>query len=448
MRYFISVLAGLLIIASGVYGMQREEILRRTPQDSLKCLENLSVASLALEKKMHEHAKGAWMQLFDECPDLSLRIYSDGIKLWEHFVENAENTTRKEECLDTLLLIYDRRAEYFGEHEKYPVGWIIGRKGLTILKYKKENSESVEEAYDCFTKSFNLMQDETEPAVLIAWLQASKVLASVQKISGETFLDNFLSVYSLVYSPEFVRKYKGHLADRARNAVVKIHENSGITDCSDFEKLIERQSGIDELSSKQIGVYIDLLKISDCKDTKLFARLIEKDYQLNPTAVGASELARLFIRRGQYNKAVNYYKDAIEMSSSDSLKAINYYELGVIMDSHFNQHVEARQYAKRASSLLPSWGEPHLLLGRIYARSADLLEGNELEKSAVYWAAVDQFKTAMQKDNSCAEEARKQIEVYSNYFPDKQTCFFHGLSEGQTFVVGDWINEPTVVRFR
>lgn len=101
----------------------------RSEDDSLECLKNYSLYSLSLKKKMYSYALEPWRKMFENCPDISTRIYSDGITLYTHFIKNSDDLLRKEELVDTLLMIYDQRINYFGSHEKYSEGWILGRKG-------------------------------------------------------------------------------------------------------------------------------------------------------------------------------------------------------------------------------------------------------------------------------------------------------------------------------
>lgn len=416
--------------------------------DSLECLERLSVSALALEKKMYNHAIDSWRYLFNNCPGISTRIYSDGTKLFKHFIDTASDNEEKEAYIDTLLMVYDQRIEYFGDHHKYPEGWILGRKGVAITKYRRNNIEALVEANGCFEKSFARRNDKSEPLVLISWIQASKVLSEHGRISNESFLKNFINVYGTIADKNFQRRFNDGINLKIKNTLEKLFSKTELYDCILIEKIYEGRAGMASLQIQDLQVFMNVLEMAKCKETDFYTSLVEKNYELEPSAEAAAILARMFVREGRYNRSVKYYHEALNKSANDSLKAVYYYELAVITDGHFGKGVEARQYAKQASALLPTWGKPHLLMGSVYAKAASVIEGNELEQKAVYWAAVDQFLKAGQKDASCKEEAHEQIEAYSKYFPDKQTCFFHGLDEGQTFVVGDWINEPTTVRYR
>ncbi len=420
----------------------------RSEEDSINCLQELSVASLALEKQMYAHAVEPWKSLFENCPDVSVRIYSDGVKLWEHYIENTEDESTRQAYVDTLLMVYDKRLEYFGEFKKYPKGWILGRKAMEIVKYRRSNLNSLQEAYNHFSKSYSLRKEKSEPAVLVAWMQAAKVLNDEGLISDNTFLADYINVYAVVENKQFQEKYNEGISRKVKEALTSIIQRVNISDCQVFSKLLECPEQMAMLTSAELDLYLDVMEMSGCRENDFFTVLVEKKYELNPSPDAACELARMFIRKRSFDQAAEFYKEAASNSKDDSLKAVSYYELAVLTDGHFKKPVEARKYAKLSSSLMPGWGQPHLLLGSIYAREAVNVSGNDFEKNAVYWVVVDQFLIALRKDNSCREEAQRQIDAYAQYFPDKQTCFFHGLDEGQEFIVGDWINEPTTVRYR
>ena len=420
----------------------------RSEEDSLACLQELSVASLALEKEMYKQALTSWRSLFFNCPDVSVRIYSDGVKLWHHQIGAAVNEEDRQAAIDTLLMVYDQRNTYFGDHEKYSSGWICGRKGMEILRYRRGNLKYLHEAYKCFEDSYNLMGDKTEPAVLVAWMESARVLQEKGVITGINFLRDFIKIYEHTGSDAFKKYYGSAIASKVNNALTIIFEKAGIQNCQVYEEAIGGLEFVKQFSGQEIAVYLEVLKMGGCDDSEIYASLLEQEYEVNPSSKAAGNLARLFIRQERFSRAVEFYTNAIDISENDSMKAVFYYELAVLQDAHFGKKVQATQLAKKASLLLPEWGKPHLLLGSIYARASDQIEGDEIAKNAVYWAAVDQFMVAMQKDSICKNEAMEQIEIFSQYFPDKQTCFFYGLEKGEEFVVGEWINESTIVRYR
>ncbi len=440
-----SVLFLLMFGFSAVHGFANPF---RSKQDSIHCLQELSVASVALEKKMYAHAVDPWKSLFENCPDMSVRIYSDGVRLWEYFIQKTEDESVRQAYVDTLLMVYDKRLQYFGKNEKYPEGWILGRKGMEIVKYRRSNFHSLKEAYDLFSKSYSLRKEQTEPAVLVTWMHTAKILNNERLISNNAFMTDYVTVYGLVENQRFQENYNATICRKVKGALTSIIQRVDIDNCEVFNQMLGSPQQMTHLTSEEINMYQKVMEISGCRETDLFTALLVKQYELNPSADAACDLARVFIRQKRFIKAADFYKEAALKSTNDSLKAVCYFELAVLTDGFFKNPMEARKYAKHSSDLMPRWGKPHLLLGSIYAREAVNVSGNEFEKNAVYWLAVDEFLTAIGKDNSCKKEAQRQIDVYTRYFPDKQSCFFQGLDEGQEFIVGDWINESTTVRYR
>ena len=106
---------------------------------------------------------------------------------------------------------------------------------------------------------------------------------------------------------------------------------------------------------------------------------------------------------------------------------------------------EARSYARKALSINPNYCEANLLIGNIYVAASSSFEGTALEKSAVFWLAVDYFNKARRSED-CAIDAAAKASEYTKYFPNAEDAFMEGFKEGDTYKVGGWINETTTVR--
>jgi len=106
----------------------------------------------------------------------------------------------------------------------------------------------------------------------------------------------------------------------------------------------------------------------------------------------------------------------------------------------------SRKYARAASKLKPSSGEPALLIGKLYASSGPLCgPGTGWDSQIVTWPALDKFKEA-KKDPVVSAEAQEFIKTYQKYMPSKEDIFLRGIKTGTSFKVGCWIQEKTTVR--
>lgn len=133
-----------------------------------------------------------------------------------------------------------------------------------------------------------------------------------------------------------------------------------------------------------------------------------------------------------------------DSTKSDS-KSLAIYNLAV-QSAKNNDLAMARKYALEAAGLSPGWGGPYILIGNLYASSSYKCNEDELQQKSVFWVAVDQFIKAKMIDTSLTVRANELINRYTQYFPDAEDAFFYGISEGQEYNVGCWINEKTTVR--
>ncbi|WP_066633484.1 tetratricopeptide repeat protein [Labilibacter marinus] len=446
MRRYIALLS-LVVLFSNAFAGNRS--VYKSEADSMECLKNFSLYSLNLKKKMYDYSVDSWKYMFNNCPEASVKVYSDGVKLYNHYYKVAKTKERKTEVVDTIMMIYDQRLKYYSAHPKYPEGWILGRKALDLMKYKRGNAEAMKDAYAWFGKSFELQGDRSEDVVLFNWLKTSESLLQHGDIGSQQFLNDFLTI-STVLDVQLSK-----VSEKAKPRVLKVRKGceellvkSGAGECGVVEPLLADQFNADSENPENIARILSLVLKLDCKESALYSTIVEKNYELNPTHAAAYQLAKMFVKKGDFSKASDYYAKAIESCDIDSAKSTYYYELAVLEFAQNNNYPKAREYALKSVALKGSWGKPYLLIGNIYAAGSKNYGKDAFEHSTIYWLAIDHFSKAKRVDPTCAVEAEKQIALYSKYFPDRETGFFHGLQEGETYSIGSWINENTKVRFR
>ncbi|MGQ1787087.1 tetratricopeptide repeat protein [Saccharicrinis sp. GN24d3] len=435
-------LLGISVFAKNENGYQSEE-------DSIECLKKFSLYSLNLKKRMYDYAVEPWNYMFTNCPQTSVKLYSDGIKIYHHYYSTAKTKLRKSEVVDTIMMIYNQRIQYYSSHPKYPEGWILGRKALDLMKYRRGQPQAVKDAYDWFSKSFELQGDKSEDAVLFTWLKTSKSLLDHGDLNEQQFLNDFLAI-STVLDVQLAKaspKVKPRIL-KIRKGCEDVLIRSGAGGCGVVEPLLTDQFNADSENPDNIARILNLLDKLECNQSALYFKAVEKNYAISPSHSSAHHLAKMFVKKGDFTKAAEYYHKAIVICDDNEAQSTYNYELAVLEFAHNKNYQKARQYAREAISLHGDWGKPYLLLGNIYAAGSKNYGKNDFEQATVYWVAIDNFSKARQIDPECAAEAEKQIALYSKYIPDQETGFFHGLQEGDSYKLGAWINESTKVRFR
>jgi len=418
--------------------------------DSVECLKNYSLYKEALKKKMYDYSIDAWRLMFNECPDVTIRLYADGVTLYKHYIKKETDKLRKESLIDTLMLVYDQRIKYFGNHPKYPEGWVLGRKGIDIVTYRRNDVNALYQAIDCFEKSHNQLGNKTEPMVAVNWLQATNALVKNGDKTPQQLLDVYMDVDEVLaaHMAKQTNPKLQAMLSKASTACVAVIANSGLDDCNALENVLSAKYEMVSEDSEGLSRLLTLLTSLECTEGELYAKAAEQNYKLNPSAEASYALIEPFIKRQNFDKAKEYYLKTISQTTDEELQAKCFYGLAVLTFSHYKNSPEARKYAQNALQKKSDWGKPHILIGNIYAQESAKYGDSDFEHQTVYWVAIDRFKKAKSVDSTCIQEAEKQISLYSQYLPDKETGFFHGIQEGENYTVGSWINEKTIVRYR
>lgn len=439
-------LLSLLNLWIGIYTVfSQQENIYENPNygaDSasrMECANNLSTMSEFMKINLFSYALPSWQKVLSDCPASSKNIYLYGVKIYRDKLDNAKDDVVKARALDTLMLIYDKRVEHFGQE-----GLVIGRKGLDLFKYDRNQ---VQESYGLLKRSVEISKANSEPAVMVTLMQLSNALFKAGAVEGRELIDNYLVTADILETKIKAGKSRGQ-AEKALVNIEAIFANSGAADCEILVEIFEPKFEQTPEDLEFLKKITSLLTDQDCEDSRLFARASEKLYKLEPSAQAAYNLATLFFKKENYDKSVAYYREAIGSEEDPEMKARYQYELGLIQFTKYDDFAMARTLAQSAIANKPDWGEPYILIGNLYASSSNRCGENEFEKSTVFWVAVDKFIQAKSVDPSIGSEASELINKYSQYFPNVEDAFFYGFENGQSYTVGCWINERTTVRAR
>ena len=407
--------------------------------DSIRCIKNLSLYREYVKLENFADAIGAWRIVFSECPQCTKNIYIDGAKMYNTFIQEEPDPVRQSAFIDTLMMIYDQRVYYYKEK-----GSVLGRKGVDLLRYRRENPEKLAEGYEYLKESINLLKNNTTPAVLATFMQASYSLYDLNKIPDKQVIEDY-ALASTIIDELIVKQPDDENVQAVRESINLGFMVSNATTCQSLLNYFGPEYDKKNTDPSFIKKVVSFLETKNCKADPLYLRAAEDLYALEPTAESAFNLAKFLVVKEEFSKAMIYYQEAVKLEENPENRANYYYQMGVVANSKLKQPQKARDCAMEVIKLKPDWGEPYILIGDAYASSKDCFE-DEFEQTTVFWAAVDKFLAAKNIDTSISEKANERIEIYSKYFPDAETVFFYGHQKGDSYTVGCWINETTKVR--
>ncbi len=437
----LMVIVCAICMMSGSLFAQSGTIDSKFGLDSLKTLQMASICSQYVKNKQYADALNSWRYLFFNAPAFQMRTYING----ETIVRDAYNRTKDAKYIDTLMMIYDQRIKYFGKDPRYGEAYLLGKKGADLLKYRKSNRESVLEAYNCFVKSYEMTAGKTEPMVLRNMFNSAGTLLKMESMETTAYVDLYMRLTDFLDNAVKMAKEPEPFKD-AKGDIEAMFIDAGIADCEILTTVLTARYDANPTDVVNLKGIASILRRSECLDGELYANVAEALYKAEPDADAAYSLAILFGRRQDYDKMEEYLKAAIEKSDNEESKSEYYLKLASIKLSK-NQYAEVKSLCLKALQGNPSSGEAYILIGRAYAAYAPKYGAEDFDHKTVFWAAVDKFQTAKRVDPSQTDEANRLIALYSQHFPVVKDGFFNGLQEGDTFTVGEWINEKTVARF-
>lgn len=428
---------GLLVLVTSILISSTLSAQKKAPdygKDSATCVANLSTMSEFVKLKGDGYglAYDAWSSVFRNCPGSSKNVYIHGKKVVAYQIKIAETDEIKEAFIDTLMLMYDKRIEHFGEESK-----VLGKKGVDLLKYRKT---AIEEAYSILKLSLDKGGNKTDAAVLATLVTTSNVLFKAGKIEADEMIDNYLKSMEAINSQKQSAKTK-----KASESIEKNFAESGAADCEALISIFTPKYEANKTDLETLKKITELLDKAKCQESDLFAQASESLYAIEPSAKAGANLAMIFATRGEYEKAKEYYTKAIEQETDTELKAGYYFQLGAIASKE-KDFPSVKKYGYEAVKLKPDYGKAYIMIGVAYASSN--CGTTAFEKDAVYLVAVDKFAKAKSVDPSVSNEATKLINTYTSRFPDNEAAFFAGYTAGKSYTVGCWINETTTVRTR
>ena len=399
--------------------------------DSVLCVENRSIYVQNFKSKNYSDALKSWRWAWKNCPEANENTFRHGPKIIKARMKiDPEN---KSAYVDTLMMIYDQRIQYFGKE-----GYVLGLKGYELIEVDKDRSE---EGLGYLKQSLDLEGNNASVQAVYGYMKA---MARLEKTGSKTKVD-VLEAYAIVSE---IMDFNIVNKSKATKNFVKYSEKvedlfTPYANCEDLIAMLSIKFNPATENVSFLKRATKLLADKDCSTHQLFFDASSRLYELEPSASSADKMAKMSIAKGKSTAAIEFANKAIELEEDASQKAIYYLGLA---DAYRNKgsYASARHAVYRALELRNGWGQAYMSLGNIYIAGAKTC-GDDFEKLTVYWVAVDAFKKAL-SDETTKYKASKSINTYSKYFPAKETCFFKGVEAGKSYTVECWINQTTIVR--
>ncbi|MBP6870566.1 MAG: hypothetical protein KBC43_01040 [Bacteroidales bacterium] len=413
--------------------------------DSLTCITNISLyreffkqwkASDYKSETIHDLIP-PWRWVFLNCPRGTQNTYIDGAKIVSFLVETTSDPDVRDKYIDTLMMLYDQRIQYFGKE-----GFVLGRKGVDLFTYRPAD---VEKIYEYLKRSVELEKENTAGPVLIYYMNSAVNLAKSGKSDSTVIFDAY-DVSSEIIDKN-LKTNEGNEEEKKNWLTIQSNVElilEPFATCPDLVTIYRKKFNQTPDDVELLKKISNLLEQKKCHTDPFYFETTVKLYELEPSPESAYMIGKMLLNEGKYAEAIDYLKQAEKLNDTATVQK-SYMYIAKAYQA-LNNYPSSRAYALKAAALDPTDGDPYMLIGDLYAASARDCGGNDLTNHVAYWVAVDKYQRAKQVEPELGPEADKLIYTYSAYFPATSTIFFYTLKEGDIYRVECWINEDTRIR--
>jgi len=431
--FFAFISAALLVSAVNVHAQGKYGA------DSTECIKYLSYYSEYFKQKNYDDALPSWRMAYKYCPPTaSQNLFIHGATLMKRVI--AANPAWRKAAVDSLMKMYDVRAQFYPKSK----ATAMNNMGVDMYNYIKDDNDRL---YKGFNEIVSNLGAETKPSIFLFRLNTAIALYQSGALTAEDIINSYQASMEMLSKITPESEADAEQLAKVKEDVESLFISSKVASCENLISLFTPRFEADPENIDVVSNIVKMMSITEgCTDNDLFLKAVTNMYKLDPSYSSAYFLYKLNSSRGNVSDAVKYLEEAINYDESDaSTDGEYYYELAAFCFKN-GQSAKAVSSAQKAIDLNSNLaGKAYFLLGTIWGSTN--CGGNELEKRAPYWVAVDYLQKAKSADSSLADEANRLIGSYSSYYPQTAEAFMYDVTDGQSYTVScNGMRATTTVR--
>lgn len=380
-------------------------------------------------------------KLMVDAPKASQNMYIWAAEIYRGKIARATSKSERNAYLDTVMIIFDKRIENFGDHATYNRAYLSAQKALI---YSEINPTDDETEFRLFREALEMGGKEADPDLAIAFFNSMTESFKLDDLTPESYINDYQELVTMLG--------KNNDADKFTQAIETIDglfASSGAANCENIEAIFKPKYEADPSNGDQVRKILGLLTRGKC--TGAFPLTVaEAYYKIDPTPEMAGMLASIYENNKDYKKAMEYAQIAIA-GEKDPIR-----KMGMLLGAASsalgdNQYREAADFARQAIAIDENRAAiGYLIVASAYAGGVQGCSG--FERKASYWLVVDMYNQARAKLADQPEQVdaiNRMIGSYSANFPKVEETFQRDLQPGQGYTVNcGWVSGRTTVRER
>ena len=414
------------------------------------CNKNSSISHEAVRAGNFKDAYLPWKEVLKACPTLKFYTFNDGIKILTAFLNEIKdrNSADYKKYFDELMEVYDLRMQYtpnFQHLKGTPtVGDTKGSKAISYIAYAP--NLDVNQAYAWLKESIEAEKEGSKSPILHYFLDMSLNKLKADPNHKEQFIQDYLTDSEYVDAAIAAENdpAKKQALQQVKDNLVAMFINSGTADCESLQSIYGPKVEANQTDSAYLKKAIAVMKMMKCTESEAYFQASYYMYKIDPTADAATGCGYMAYKKGDYDTAIKYFDEALNLESDNEKKAQIAYAVAATL-FNVKKLSQARGYLQKAISFKENYGDAYILLAQLYASSPNWNDESALNK-CTYFVVIDKLQRAKAVDPSVADKANELISTYARYTPKAEDLFMLGIKAGDRVTIGGWIGESTTVR--
>ncbi len=403
---------GTTVSAQDKYGPNKDE-----------CLKYLSYYQEHYKAKNYDDALPNWRKAMQVCPPTaSQNMLLNGMSLLGKEINKTKDPSARKALVDSLLMLNDLRAQYY---PNYAVA-AMNTKGQYMAQFYKDPKA----LYDGLSEIISANQEKTKPSLLLLQLNSAIEMFKDEKLDAETVINTYQNAISLIGKAEQTEE-----VSKTKSDIEGLFITSQVASCDNLIALFTPRYEADPDNIELVTNIVKMMGNTEgCQNNDLFLKAVTKMHANEPSAASAYYLYKLHAAQDDNTTAVKYLEEALAFGDLDAQTKANYQlELATFCTKN-GMNGKAFDAARKAAELDPAnQGKAYYLIGTLWGSVR--CGGNEVERRANYWVAVDYLQKAKAADESLTADCNKLIGSYSVYYPQKAEAFMYDIVDGQSYTV-------------
>jgi tetratricopeptide (TPR) repeat protein len=437
MKKILGTLALLSLVMVNAYAQKGW----KWPADSatkIKAEEMNVIQSDAVKMGDYRGAIPALGWLIANAPDLNKSLYINGAKVYDNLTKVEQDPVRKVELADSLLWMYDKRIEHFGDKPN-----VLNRKVFKAYKYFIKDFSKSEWLLEMFDEAFDIGGSKILDANLVAYMNVIKVNAKLKKINEDDILVRYDKISEIIDQKLAYNRSKeksNETLEKKKTAIDGILMDIVDINCEFVETNMAPKFDETPDDIKLVKRMFTFMLSGKCTDSPLFLSVSKQLQKMEPDYGLCKMVASKCVANKDYTSALAYYIEALELTEDGAKKSEIYVNMGKVYTVQHNK-AKARAMYSNAIAADPANKDAYVAIGDLYYHSfSECKEEQDMVKDRlVFIAAYDMYKKGV---------AGAKMASSKEQFPSKEELFNGDYTVGQTLSIGCWINKSVVLQTR